>query len=71
MLAILNRVTSQLFTHHSSPACIRTLGAKAKVSGPGDISDLVEKFWTWHRCRRILWLNNVSGADVKEGEWRA
>jgi hypothetical protein len=53
------------------PPCIRALGAKAKVSGPGDISDLVEKFWTWHRCRRILWLNNVSGAGVERGEWCA
>ena len=30
---------------------VSALGAEAEVPDPGDISDLVEKFWTWHRVQ--------------------
>ena len=38
----------------ADPADVGAFGAEAKMPHPGNISDLVEKFWTWHRGRRIL-----------------
>ena len=51
----------------TDPANVSSLSAEAKMSYPGDVSNLVEEFWTGHRSRRILWVKDLSGAIVKRG----
>ena len=51
----------------ANPTYVGAFGAEAKMAHPDNISNLIEKFWSWHRCRRILWdeMTDLSGANFR------